>query len=150
MKYSQKKFLPPHCSKVMVIEAIRKTKKERFPHCQKDLSVWREIKWLNKNLMTVWDYGINEIMSSIIEVYHKKLWKFLNIFLIWLFLSYGFFTISFMTKRKVKYCSIFENLDNFQQPMEKAVEKCQRLNSLVHYQKLKNEKHKELCGTPCS
>ena len=34
----------------------------------------------------------------------------------------------------VFHCSIFENMDNFQQPTETAVEKCQILNSLVHYE----------------
>ena len=43
----------------------------------------------------------------------------------------------------VKYCSIFKILDNFQQPMERAVEKCQSLKSSVHYE-LKNCKMKSV------
>ena len=43
----------------------------------------------------------------------------------------------------IKYCSIFKILDIFQQPTERAVEKCPRWKSLVHY-KLRNCKMKSV------
>ena len=52
----------------------------------------------------------------------------------------------------VKYCSIFKILDNFQQPMERAVEKCQSLKSSVHYEprNCKMKSVKSFAGHPVS
>ena len=74
-------------------------------------------------------------MYSLIKDYENcKKWTAKKCFnWTWILLDFVLFLCQYFLHNLVKYCSVFKILDNFEQPMERAVEKRPRSKSSMNY-----------------